>query len=209
MLFKDRKDAGIKLAEKLLNYKDKKNTLLIALPRGGVVVAKEIGKILNLEVDVVTPKKIGAPFNLELAIGAVLEGEVILKRDLIREMEIDEKYVKKELEVKRRESTAKSHLYRGGRSPLNVKGKSVILVDDGIATGATVEVAIKHLKKQNPEKIVVATPVVPKHIEDLLTPLCDEFVYLYAPMEFFAIGQFYENFEQVEDKEVIDILKGF
>ena len=208
MLFKDRKEAGIKLAEKLLNYKNKKNALLIALPRGGVVIAKEISKILNLEIDVVTPKKLGAPFNLELAIGAVLEGEVILKNDLIKELGIDEKYLKREMEIKKKESMEKLNLYRENRLPLNVEGKSIILVDDGIATGATVEVAIKYLKKQNPIKIVVATPVVPKHIASLLTPLCDEFIFLYAPMDFFAIGQFYESFEQVEDKEVIEILKG-
>ena len=113
------------------------------------------------------------------------------------------------MEIKKKESMEKLNLYRENRLPLNVEGKSVILVDDGIATGATVEVAIKYLKKQNPQKIVVATPVVPEHIAIKLTSLCDEFIFLYAPMDFFAIGQFYESFEQVEDKEVVDILKGF
>lgn len=198
MYFKDRNDAGKQLAKKLKKYKDSKNTIVIALPRGGVVNAYEVAHDLNLNLDIIVSKKISSPYNKEYAIGAInADGDVLLNPL----EEVDQTYIetqKKEILNKIKEKEKK---LRGNKAPLNLKDKTVILIDDGIATGYTVKAAIKYLKKRNVKKIILAVPVCPKDTVKEFSKLVDEFICLYSPLFFGAIGSFYENFQQVSDEE--------
>ena len=207
MFFKDRKDAGEELSKKLLKYKDQKNTLIIALPRGGVVVGERIAELLNLPLDIVAPRKIGAPDNKELAIGAICDDVFVLKNELILELAVDDDYIKKTIEEEKKESQRRMQVYRAGRPPLALKDKIIIIVDDGIATGATMEASLKYVQKQKPKKIILAVPVAPKNSIEYFQKMADEVICLYIPYDFMAIGQFYENFLQTSDNEVLSLMK--
>ncbi|MBI2666394.1 phosphoribosyltransferase [Candidatus Woesearchaeota archaeon] len=203
-MFLNRQDAGKKLAQKLLTYKSKKNTLLLGIPRGGVVVAAEVSKELNLPLDVIIIKKLGFPGQEELALGAVgEEGEFINPEVAI---DVDREYIKQVIAEKKKEVFFRVELLRGKNKPLSVRGKTVLLIDDGIATGATVLMALEILKKRGAKKIVVAVPVAPKEIIILLKKKADEVVCLEIPEYFGAIGRFYHEFEQASDKECKEIL---
>ncbi len=205
MTFKDRREAGKKLAEALVEYRNSKDAILLALPRGGVVVADEIAESLNLPFDIVVPRKIGAPANPEYAIGAITEtGEGIFNEKEIED--IDKEWLKKEIEKEVKEAQRRLKTYRGGKPPIDLKNKIVILIDDGIATGLTLLAAIKSVKKQNPEKIIVAAPVGAKDSVAIIKKEVNEVVCLYAPTFFGAVGSFYEEFGQTSDEEVIQIL---
>ncbi|KPK32563.1 MAG: hypothetical protein AMS24_03900 [Chlamydiae bacterium SM23_39] len=208
MLFKDRIDAAILLARKLIQYKNKKNIILLALPRGGVIIGKELSNILNLPLDIISPKKIPAPFQKELAIGAVCLDEHILNEELISSLNIDLNYIQEAIKLEKKESNRRMQLYRKNLPPLKINNKTIILIDDGIATGATIEVTIKYLKKLHPKKIIIAVPVAPREQIEKLKTQCNEVISLYTPLNFFAIAQFYEDFRQVEDEEVIKIIHG-
>lgn len=205
--FKNRKEAGKRLAKKLLEYQGKA-LVVFAIPRGGVVTAYEIAKVLDAPLDIIIPRKIGAPQNKELAIGAVTEdGTTILNTHLVTMLGIPDSYIESEKtnqieEIKRRVKT-----YRGEHPPTDFKDKIVILVDDGIATGATVRAAIHSLRKGNPSFIVVAIPVGPPDTLQELKQEVDQLICLLSYDPFFAIGQFYEDFSQVPDSEVITLLK--
>lgn len=203
-LFKDREDAGEKLAKALEKYK-KQRGVIIALPRGGVVVANIVARTLNLTLHVICPKKIGAPFNEELAVGAVL-GDMVFLNDFAES--IDEKTLKETIETKKMESKAKEKLYKKKELP-PLDDMIAIVIDDGIATGATLEVSIAFLKKRRPKKIIIAVPVAPKDILEELKKKTDEVICLHSPYSFMAIGQFYQSFEEIKDSTVIDILKGY
>lgn len=203
-LFKDREDAGEKLAKALEKYK-KQRGVIIALPRGGVVVANIVARTLNLPLHVICPKKIGAPFNEELAVGAVL-GDMVFLNDFAES--IDEKTLKETIETKKMESKAKEKLYKKKELP-PLDDMIAIVIDDGIATGATLEVSIAFLKKRRPKKIIIAVPVAPKDILEELKKKTDEVICLHSPYSFMAIGQFYQSFEEIKDNTVIDILKGY
>ncbi len=206
MLFKDRIQAGQKLAEKLLEYKDK-NVIILAIPRGGVVVAYEIAKVLNAPLDLIIPRKIGAPYQPELAIGAITQdGTIILNEDIVSYLPIPENYIKNEAERQKKEIERRLIKYRGNAIEPNLENKIVIIVDDGIATGATMLAAIASIRKKKPSKIVVAIPVAPPESLEKIKEYADEIICLQTPEPFFAIGQFYERFEQLEDEEVINIL---
>jgi predicted phosphoribosyltransferase len=206
MLFKDRIQAGQKLAEKLLEYKDK-NVIILAIPRGGVVVAYEIAKVLNAPLDLIIPRKIGAPYQPELAIGAVTQdGTIILNEDIISYLPIPENYIEAEAERQKKEIERRLIKYRGSAIEPKLENKIVIIVDDGIATGATMLAAIASIRKKKPLKIIAAVPVAPPESLEKIKEYADEIVCLQTPEPFFAIGQFYERFEQLEDEEVIDIL---
>ncbi|MEM1575333.1 MAG: phosphoribosyltransferase [Nitrososphaerota archaeon] len=206
MLFKDRTQAGQRLAEKLLEYKDK-DVIILAIPRGGVVVAYEIAKVLNAPLDLIIPRKIGAPYQPELAIGAVTQdGTIILNEDIVSYLPIPENYIKAEAERQKKEIERRLIKYKGSTIEPNVENKIVIIVDDGIATGATMIAAIVSIRKKKPLKIVVAIPVAPPESLEKIKEYADEIVCLQTPEPFFAIGQFYERFEQLEDEEVIDLL---
>ncbi|HBS47636.1 TPA: phosphoribosyltransferase [Candidatus Dependentiae bacterium] len=206
MFFKDRVDAGKKLSQLLVKYKNVENCMILGLPRGGVVVAYEIAKNLNLPLDVIVVKKLGAPFNEELAIGAIAEeGTVFLNEKLINEFDISKEYIDQIKGVKQKEVERRVQLFRG--ESLDLENKIAIIVDDGIATGATVLAAIKCAKDKRAKKVVVAMPVLPSEFVSQLNKLADEVVYLFAPQYFAAVGDFYESFIQVEDEEVLNLIR--
>lgn len=193
------------MAKLLEKYKDAKDTIILALPRGGVVVGFEVAKVLNLPLDIVVPRKIGAPGNPEFAIGAITEtGEMILNEEVFG---ISESYLKNEAEKERAEAERRLKLYRGNRPPLSLKNKTVILIDDGLATGLTMRAAISSVKKMKAKKIIVAVPIAPPETVELIKKEVDEIFYLEAPPLFGAVGAFYKEFGETSDEEVIDLLK--
>lgn len=208
MIFKDREEAGQKLISKLQEYKKNPNAIVLALPRGGVVTAFEIAKGLDLPLDVIIPQKIGAPDMQEFAIGAITEdGQSFLNEDTISAYGISKEYIKQETEKKIKEAGRRAKLYRKNLPILNLKNKIAILVDDGIATGATMEVSIKSVKAKKAKKIIIAVPVIAPDSLQKIKKEVDEIIYLDAPQNFGAVGAFYENFEQVEDNRVIELLE--
>jgi len=209
-MFIDRKDAGRQLAEKLKNYKNCKEVLVLALPRGGAVTGLEIARVIDAPLDVLIVRKIGFPGQSELAIGAVSEtGDVVLNQRIISYGRVSEKYIEDEISEQKKEIDRRIRLYRGGRRLEfeKVEGKKIILVDDGVATGATMKAAIATLKEETIEKLIVAIPVSPIETADELRAIADEFVCLYTPSDFMAIGNYYRDFTQVSDDEVSKILK--
>lgn len=206
MLFRDRKDAGKKLAEKLARFSESKDTMVLALPRGGVVVAKEVSLALKLPLDIVVPRKIGAPYNPELAIGAICEDEIFLNSEFVSLLKVDDIYLKDTIESEKKVAQRRKVLYRKGKKEPDFKNKNIILIDDGIATGATMIASIKYLKTRKPKYLLVAVPVAPLETISEIKLLCDEVISLYTPTNFFAIGQFYDDFSQTTDEEVIGLL---
>ncbi len=205
MIFKDRNEAGYLLADKLEKYK-KTDAVILAIPRGGVPIAYIIAQTLNLPLEVVLSKKIGHPFHKEYAIGAVT-----LKSRILSDAAIDVSAAYIEEQTKRiRDLLQKRYEeYYGDKKPLQLKDKTLIIVDDGIATGNTIQSTIKMLHDEKPEKIVVAIPVAPSSAIKKLqgSPFIDEIICLSTPLNFQAVGQFYENFNQVDDIEVNKLLK--
>ncbi|HEX5647786.1 MAG TPA: phosphoribosyltransferase family protein [Nitrospira sp.] len=207
-LFKDRHDAGTQLAQRLLHYRDAKDTTVIALPRGGVVVAYDISLTLRLPLDVFITRKLGTPENPELAMGALAEtGYQHLNEDVIRGYGVSAAQLEEEIRHQNGEIDRRIRRYREGRTLPSLKGRTVILVDDGIATGATFFASLGALRKAETAKIVAAVPVAPPRVLAEVKSLVDEIVVLHRSEWFFGIGQFYEQFLQVEDDEVIDCLK--
>lgn len=207
MTFQDRNEAGQLLAEKLKASRYSKNLIVLAIPRGGVVVGKELAEILGCPLDVIVTKKIGAPANPELAVGAIGPiGEPVVNEKLAIQVGADEKYLqsqipKLQVEIKRREKR-----FRADKPSLNLKDKQVIITDDGVATGATMAAAVEIVRQQEPKRIVVAVPVIAQDTLAKIENLADEVIYLQAPRLFFAVGQFYRDFKQVSDEEVIQLL---
>lgn len=206
-MFDDRSDAGKKLAVRLKKFSGKQ-TLVLGIPRGGVVTAYEIAKELNSPLDVIVPRKIGAPHDPEFAIGAVApDGSIHLNDDAIKDLEIPEEYIKQAVEEELIETRRRMEVYRKNLKFPDVKGKIVIVVDDGIATGYTMFATIDFLRKLKPKKIVVAVPVSPPDTIEKLKESADDVICLETHEPFYAIGMYYKNFEQTTDEEVIEILK--
>lgn len=207
-MFINREDAGRQLAEKMSHLKGQK-AIVLAIPRGGVVVAAQVAKELDLPLGLIIPRKIGAPANPELAVGAVAgDGATFLNQHVINTLGISKDYLEAETkkqveEIKRREQT-----YLQGKAPLSVKDKIVLVIDDGIATGATAIAAVRALKQQSPAKVILAVPVAPQESKELLNSEADEVIVLQTPPDFYAVGQFYETFEQTTDEEVQQLLEG-
>lgn len=207
MIFKDRKQAGEQLAQKLTKYRGK-DVIVLAVPRGGVVVGVEIAKALGTPLDVIITRKIGAPGNPEFAIGAIgPNDQIVLNEEVIRSYKIPQEYLNSEIGKQGLEMERRERLFREGKGPLDLENKLVILADDGIATGADIEVAIKAIKCQKPKKLILAIPVGPKEIIEKLKTQVDELVFLAAPTVFYAVGQFYQDFTQTTDSEVTEILE--
>jgi putative phosphoribosyl transferase len=211
IIFKDRSSAGIVLGNILSSaFKKEKESgdiTVLAIPRGGVIVADAIAsKLTNSELDIVVPRKLGAPNNPELAIGAVMQDRTTYLNDsIIQSLRISIDYLTAEVDRQVEELLRRISLYRPVSRPYNISGRSVVIVDDGIATGATVMVVIRWVKKFGPRRIVVAVPVAP---EDSITDLAREGVEIQVvtkPSSFASVGQFYENFGQVSDEEVTQI----
>jgi putative phosphoribosyl transferase len=207
LIFEDRVQAGKLLAERLKKYATK-DSVVLAIPRGGVVVGYEIAKELDIPLDVVIIKKLGAPGNPELAIGAVTrDGATYINRKVAEMVGADEWYIRNIIEKKLEEVVEREKIYRSGRPPVDIADKNVIIVDDGVATGSTLIAAIRALRGQNPGKMISAIPVVPPDVVEQIDDVSDETIYLMAPDIFFAVGQFYHRFEQTTDDEVVELLK--
>ena len=206
--FEDRADAGRALAEALLHLKNEAPVLL-ALPRGGVRVAFEVAKALAAPLDVVFVRKIGAPRQKELGLGAVVDGphpHIVLNEDVVRVVQPGDEYIRTEAAREMVEIERRRKLYRQGRPPLDVRGRTAIVVDDGIATGGTMKAVLKALRELQPKKLVLAVPVAPADSVAELSPLADEIVVLATPEPFYAVGAYYRDFTQTRDEEVIDLL---
>ncbi len=204
--FRDRVDAGQRLAALLGKYKNQ-NAVVYALPRGGVPVAMEVARVLNYPLDLIIVRKIGHPGNPEYALGAVTEDGflVVNEEELAR---VDPKWFEAEMEKKKQEARRRRELYLQDRKPITAAGKIAIMVDDGIATGSTMLVAVKKVKREKPAKIVVAVAVSPKETAQRFAEEVDEFVAVTIPEIFRgAIGYYYDDFSQVSDEEVMALLK--
>jgi len=206
MLFKDRNDAGRQLGVALYKFKEAPKTLVIGLPRGGVVVAYEVAKALHLPLDVIVPRKIGAPDNPELAIGAIAGDTVQLDQALIAHLQVSPSFIEEEIVAERKEAERRLALFRKGKPSQDFTGFTILLVDDGIATGSTMRASIAYLKKMKAKHIVVAVPVGPPDTLAELKETVDEVICPYTPSSFYAVGQFYQNFPQTQDSEVIQLL---
>ncbi|MCL4466607.1 MAG: phosphoribosyltransferase [Chloroflexi bacterium] len=202
MIFADRREAGQRLARALPGYRGS-DAVVLALPRGGVIVGCEVARTLSLPLDVIITRKVGAPGNPEYAIGAISEaGEPQLNEREIAYMGIPASYVAEEVELQRRELERRAMQYRGGRELGDISGRTVILVDDGIATGFTVLATVRALKTHRPARIVLAVPVAPPSVVETLGREVDDVVALATPEPFIAVGAWYRHFEQVSDEEV-------
>ncbi len=196
------------MAAALKKFNNSPNTIILALPRGGVIVGYEVAKILNLPLDIVVPRKIGAPANPEFAIGAITETGVGIFDEMVTgAYGITKSYLQNEIKKEKAEAERRLKLYRGTRAPLDLKNKTVIIVDDGLATGLTMRAAVKTVKILGAAKIIVAIPVTSPEAAELVKKEVDEIIYLEAPAFFGAVGSFYEEFGQTTDDEVIDLLK--
>lgn len=205
-MFRDREQAGRALAAALKDLA-KEEVVVLAIPRGGVVVGSEVARALRAPLDVVVTRKIGAPGEPEYAVGAVTQsGEVILDEAAVQMLRLGEDYLDKEAAYQWEEVKNRMRRFRGDRPLPSLKGKVVVVVDDGIATGSTISAALRSVKKQGPKSVVVAVPVGPAETIAKLSSEADRVVCLETPEPFFAIGQFYSDFRQVEDEEVKRIL---
>jgi predicted phosphoribosyltransferase len=205
--FRDRRDAGRRLAEKLGRYADRSDLLLLALPRGGVPVGYEVARALRAPLDVFLVRKLGVPGHEELAMGAVASGGVrVLNDEIVKGLGIPEPVIEAVAAEEQQELTRRERLYRDGRPPPDLRGRTVILVDDGLATGATMRAAVEAARQQHPARIIVAVPTASPDICEALKKEADDVVSVILPEPFFAVGQWYDDFTQTTDEEVRDLL---
>lgn len=205
--FRDRTDAGRQLAEALGVYADRDDVIVLALPRGGVPVAYEVAKQLHVPLDVFVVRKLGVPGYEELALGAIASGGVrVLNQDVVRILPDADRIVEAVTANELVEMERRERAYRDDRPPLDVRGRTVILVDDGLATGATMHAAVEALREQEPAKVVVAVPVCAPETCREIQKVADETVWLFAPEWFHGVGQFYDDFSQTSDDEVRRLL---
>ena len=208
MYFENRTEAGRKLAKRLSGYANRNDVIVLGVPRGGVPVAFEISQALKVPLDVFLVRKLGAPGQEELAMGAIASGGVrILDRETIEALGVSDLDIESITSKEQKELQRRERAYRGGRPPLDVHEKTVIVVDDGIATGSSLRAGIKALRQMKPARIVVAVPVAPASTCGHLEREVDELVCLDTPELFYAIGQFYADFSQVTDEEVQGLLR--
>ncbi len=207
MIFRDRESAGRLLANKLLPYGGE-DTIVVALPRGGLPVAKEVAKRLKAPLDIFFVKKIPSPYNKEAAIGAVSENGYYYVDPYAKNMlGITDSYIDEKVEEIKKKMAAKRMIY--AKTMLPYEGKRIILIDDGVATGSSMMLAVKALKEEGAKEVIVAAPVAPAEVAVKLREIADGAVFLDTPSDFMAVGQFYEDFHQLSDEEVMDILKEF
>jgi predicted phosphoribosyltransferase len=207
--FRDRVDAGRQLAAQLVEYADRADVVVLALPRGGVPVAVEIARILQVSLDAFLVRKLGVPGHSELAMGAVAAGGVqVLSEDLIAHLGVPAALVRQVAARERLELDRRDSVFRAGRSPLAVQNRTVILVDDGLATGSTMEAAIVALRGSSPAAVIVAVPVGAHATCERLERIADRVICLRSPEPFDAVGLWYDNFEQLDDEQVSRLLKG-
>jgi putative phosphoribosyl transferase len=208
MRFTDRREAGRKLAQRLSEYRGQ-DVMVLAIPRGGVVAGFEVAEALDAPLDVIVPRKLGAPNEPELAIGAVAswgDHDRVIDEQTVRMLNVPREYIERESERQLEEIRRRLMAYRVTTAPPDVKGKTTIVVDDGIATGSTVMAAVIALRRLQPAKIVLAVPVSPPEAAYRFRGLVDQFVAIETPTPFYAVGYWYENFEQTSDEEVVNLL---
>lgn len=208
MIFKDRRDAGRQLAQRLPHYAGVPGLLVLGIPRGGVSVAAEIAQELHAPLDIFLSQKLGVPEHEELAFGAITSAGTFLNDHVIREAGISRKTIEAVSETAREKLRSRELLFRSGRAPLDLEGRTVILVDDGVATGASLFAAIDAIRGLGPKKLIAAVPVAPPAACGRIEARVDELVVLHCPPRFFAVGEFYEQFTQVSDEEVAALLAG-
>jgi predicted phosphoribosyltransferase len=207
MLFHDRAEAGRVLADKLAKYQNRPDVLVLALPRGGVPVAFEVARALRAPLDVFLVRKLGVPGQEELAMGAIATGGVrVLNDDVVRVLGIPEEWIAAITAEQQQELRRRERLYRDDRPPLDVHGRTVILIDDGLATGSTMRAAVAALRQLRPSRIVVAVPVAARETCEEFQAEVDEVVCAATPEPFRAVGLWYDNFSQTSDEEVHDLL---
>ncbi len=207
MVFRNRTEAGLLLAKKLMAYAHRSDVLVLALPRGGVAVAFEVARELDVSLDVFVVRKLGVPGHEELAMGAIAMGGVrVLHKDIIEQLHISDQIInqvaaREEKELKRRES-----VYRGKRPLPKIAGCVVVLIDDGIATGSTMRAAVAALRQQKPARMIVAVPTVAPSTYNEFKVEVDEMIALITPEPFYGVGEWYEDFSQMKDKDVCRLL---
>ena len=208
MFFKDRKQAGKRLAAAMLKYKAE-NPVVLGIPRGGVPVAYEVALALDAPLDIVVVRKLGAPGQPELGIGAVVDGDHpqgVLNEEVMAALEVSKEYLDREFARQLAEIRRRQEAYRRGRPSEKLEGRTVIVIDDGIATGGSMRAALRGVRRSNPKRLVLAVPVAPEETIESLRPEVDDLVCLSTPEFFAAIGEFYEDFRQTSDKDVTDLL---
>jgi putative phosphoribosyl transferase len=207
MRFHNRIDAGRQLAAALTEFENRPDVVVLGLPRGGVPVAHEVATQLHVALDVCLVRKLGVPGHEELAMGAIADGGIeVLSLDLIRDLGIPRTVVEQVAVRQRLELERRDRVYRGGRPPAIVNSHVVLLVDDGLATGSTMEAAIRVLRQQKPARVIVAVPVGPRETCERLRAVADQVVCLFTPEPFEAVGAWYEEFMQTTDDEIMRLL---
>jgi predicted phosphoribosyltransferase len=209
LMFENRRDAGRKLASALIHrgYKGK-NTLVLGIPRGGLVVAEEVAKTLSANLDVIVTRKLRAPYQPELGIGAVVNRDhVILNEELVRAVGASQDYLNREIAFQKEEIHRRLRFYRGDQPAPEIVGKTIIVVDDGIATGYTFRASLESVRERHPDHLMAAAPVAARDSVEMLTAFADEIVCLHTPLSFYAVGAWYQNFNQVSDEEAAAILR--
>jgi putative phosphoribosyl transferase len=207
MILANREDAGRQLASHLLRYAHREDVIVLGIPRGGVPVAYQVARALDLPLDVFVLRKLGVPGREELAFGAIGSGGVrVLDREIVAALGLSQLDIEAVTRAEKIELTRRERLYRGGRPPLDVRGKTVILVDDGIATGSSLRAGVLALRQMQPAAIVIAAPVAPPSTVNRLRPEVDDIVCVETPGTFYGVGQFYGDFLQVSDEEVNELL---
>ncbi|MFP5235090.1 MAG: phosphoribosyltransferase [Acidobacteriota bacterium] len=208
MRFRDRFDAGRRLAAELTAYAGRPDVLVLAIPRGGVVVGYEVARLLRVPLDVFIVRKIGAEHIPELAVGALASGGVqLIDESIVRAVHMSHEALDRIIAGERAELERRESAYRGVHAPSLIEGKVVLLVDDGVATGASMRVAIAALRRHVPTQIVVAVPVVDVSVVPILAAEADHFVAVSTPSHLGAVGEWYGNFDQTTDEEVIELLR--
>ncbi|HLA81070.1 MAG TPA: phosphoribosyltransferase [Thermoleophilia bacterium] len=204
----DRRAAGRLLAEKLTAYADREDTVVLGLPRGGVVVAFEVAKALNAPLDVLLVRKLGAPGQEELAFGAIASGGVrVMNEDVVRAFDLSQAQIEAVIAREQAELERRARAYRGESPPPELEGKTVIVVDDGLATGASMRTALRSLRAHGLKRLILAVPVAPASTCAAMAKEADEAICLMTPEPFYAIGQWYEDFFQTSDQEVVELLR--
>jgi putative phosphoribosyl transferase len=205
-VFQDRAEAGRRLAEALAHL-GREDAVVLAIPRGGVQVGAEVARMWGWPLDIVIPRKVRAPGNQELGLGAVAPGVRVLDERMVRALRVSPEYLEKEIAVEEEEIRRRSEAYRAGRPPVDLQGKVAVVVDDGVATGGTATAAVRWARAQGAARVILAVPVAPAEALANLAKEADEVVCLATPEPFYAVGQWYASFPQIPDQEVVRMLR--